>query len=214
VLPKSVSLLLLTIYIKKIWHRVASSINHLKKKNIWHLRAGYPASNLKRFLKQGATRIIVLLLEKNHSCEITKFFKEISFDCARNRNTENMAVQTFLCLSALAAASGLRLGSLPSLPQAASAISRHAGVRCGFEVTQPNQHDGRCAFDARIATATDRLTDALPSQIRIGGLRGSESDRRARCVQLVRPLACCLAVGAGRLTAWVGLFVGTGIPHC
>ena len=33
---------------------------------IWHLRAGYPASNLQRFLKQGATRIairvIILLL--------------------------------------------------------------------------------------------------------------------------------------------------------
>ena len=25
---------------------------------IWHLRAGYPASNLKRFLKRGATRIV------------------------------------------------------------------------------------------------------------------------------------------------------------
>ena len=27
---------------------------------IWHRRAGYPASNLKRFLKQGATRIYIL----------------------------------------------------------------------------------------------------------------------------------------------------------
>ena len=29
---------------------------------IWHLRAGYPASNLKRFLKQGATRIIYIYI--------------------------------------------------------------------------------------------------------------------------------------------------------
>ena len=29
---------------------------------LWHLRAGYPASNLKIFLKQGATRIYILYI--------------------------------------------------------------------------------------------------------------------------------------------------------
>jgi len=30
---------------------------------IWHLRAGYPASNLKIFLKQGATRIVFVYVD-------------------------------------------------------------------------------------------------------------------------------------------------------